>query len=83
MLTSVEGVYHNGKIELTEQPTGLHGDVRVIVTFMPLNSVDLPARGIDVTAAAELRQRLTSFIDEWNSPEMDIYDSYPPATTKP
>jgi hypothetical protein len=34
MLTSVEGIYRNGRIELTEQPTDAYEGSRVIVTFV-------------------------------------------------
>ena len=34
MLTSIEGVYRDGLIELREKPSGMDG-VRVIVTFIP------------------------------------------------
>jgi hypothetical protein len=34
MLTTVEGVYKDGKIELNETPAGLDG-ARVLVTFLP------------------------------------------------
>lgn len=37
MLKTVEGVYRNGKIELTETPAELT-EARVIVTFLPLTS---------------------------------------------
>jgi hypothetical protein len=33
MLTSIEGKYRNGKIELNEQPA-IEGEVDVVVTFM-------------------------------------------------
>jgi hypothetical protein len=59
MLTTVQGVYRGGRIELY---------------------VDLRARGIDETQAADLRVRLTTF-EDWNNPEMDIYDRCEPAKT--
>ena len=34
MLTTVEGVYKQGKVELTEVPEGVEGS-RVLVTFLP------------------------------------------------
>lgn len=40
MLTTVEGVYTQGKIELTEVPAGVE-DTRVLVTFLP---AEMPAR---------------------------------------
>jgi len=32
--------------------------------------------------AAELRASLTSFADEWNQPEMDVYDDYEAAKAR-
>lgn len=37
---------------------------------------DLRGRGIEAERAADLRARLRSFADEWESPEMDVYDDY-------
>jgi hypothetical protein len=34
-LLTVEGVYKDGRIELTEQPAGVTESARVIVTFLP------------------------------------------------
>jgi hypothetical protein len=39
------------------------------------NGVDLSEHGISPELAAELRASLTTF-EDWNDPEMDIYDSY-------
>ena len=55
MLKSVEGVYRDGKIELTELPGDVQDETRVIVTFLETNPIDLQARGINETQAAELR----------------------------
>jgi hypothetical protein len=76
MLKSVEGVYRDGKIELTELPEDVHDETRVIVTFLETSPIDLRARGIDEAQAAELRAQLRTFAEEWNSPEMDLYDNY-------
>jgi hypothetical protein len=38
--------------------------------------VDLRSRGINEAQAAELRARLSSFAEDWDSPEMDLYDNY-------
>ena len=80
MLTTIEGKYHNGKIELSETPEGIREDMVVIVTFLSSreygHSVDLQSRGIDRTHAADLRARFGAFAEEWNSPEMEIYDHY-------
>jgi Arc/MetJ-type ribon-helix-helix transcriptional regulator len=39
------------------------------------SSVDLASRGINDRQAADLRQRLKPFADDWNRPEMDVYDA--------
>ena len=75
MLRSVEGVYRDGKIELLEAVAGVQQG-RVIVTFLdsPL-VVDLGSRGIDPAQAAELRARLKAVTEDWERPEMDVYDA--------
>jgi hypothetical protein len=83
MLTSIEGVYRDGRIDLLEQPADVH-EARVIVTFLPASAatksappsrVDLRDRGIDEAQAAALRQRLTAFADDWDREDMDVYDA--------
>lgn len=76
MFQSVEGIYRNGKVELSETPPNIEG-ARVIVTFLPKSSnlVDLQARGIQPEAAAELRAKLQTFAADWERPEMDAYDN--------
>ena len=39
-------------------------------------NIDLRERGIDEAQAAEMRARLASFAEDWESPEMDVYDNY-------
>ncbi len=74
MLRSFEGVYREGRIELLETPpSNLEG--KVIVTFVNAASVDLVERGIDQQQADNLRQRLKSFAEDWDRPEMDVYDA--------
>jgi hypothetical protein len=36
----------------------------------------LRTRGISEAEAAELRERLAAFAEDWDSPEMEIYDNY-------
>ncbi len=76
MFQSVEGVYRNGKVELSETPPNIEG-ARVIVTFLPESSnlVYLQARGIEPEAAAELRAKLQTFAADWERPEMEAYDN--------
>ena len=76
MLTSVQGVYRNGKIELEELPENVQDETRVIVTFFEPAAIDLRMREINQVYAAELHGRLATFAEDWESPEMDIYDNY-------
>ena len=76
MSTTIEGIYRNGKIELSETPRDMSEGTRVVVTFLRPGSVDLREHGIDKAQAAELRARLACFAEDWESPEMDIYDNY-------
>ena len=48
----------------------------VVVTVLSPDSIDLREHGIDKTQAADMRTRLASFAEDWESPEMDIYDNY-------
>lgn len=75
MVKSVEGIFHEGKIEFLEPPPeGAEG--RVIVTFLsPARSIDLRERGIDEKQTSDLRARLAAFADDWERPEMDVYDA--------
>ncbi|MDI6793810.1 MAG: hypothetical protein QME81_13255 [bacterium] len=121
MLKTIEGIYHDGKIELADMLAvcrrenlsvrnfvvvelarrfgrassatttrcrehwdslfhsdrllgEVHDKTPVIVTFLEPIFVDLRARGIDKAHAAELRARLATFAEEWDSLEMEIYD---------
>lgn len=76
MLRTVQGVYRHGKVELEEAPETITDETRVLVTFLEASDVDLSQRGIQPGQAAELRQRLASFAEEWESEEMSIYDRY-------
>ena len=74
MLKTVTGVYENGEIQLAESPQ-VTGRARVIVTFLDETGVDLRSHGIDEEAAAELRWRLKGMAEDWNRPEMSVYDA--------
>jgi hypothetical protein len=75
MSKSIEGIYRHGKIELAEIPTDIPEEARVVITFLE-PSFDLQERGIDLAQAADLRARLNTFAEDWESTEMDIYDNY-------
>ena len=76
MSKTIEGVYHKGKIELSETPNDVGEGTRVVVTFPSPGSIDLREHSISKAQAAELRARLACFTEDWESPEMDIYDNY-------
>ena len=79
MAVSIEGVYRNGKIELAEVPRDVPDETRVVVTFPArdhVGPIDLRAIGIDEAQAASLRARLSTFAEDWDDPEMDIYNDY-------
>lgn len=76
MLTSVEGVYRNGRVEIAESLNDVLEGTRVIVTFVRSNTIDLASQGIDKAQAEILRESLVTFSEDWNSPEMSIYDDY-------
>jgi hypothetical protein len=83
MSRSVEGIFLNGVVQLTEQLMGIPDSTRVIVTFLEPGLVDLQAQGIDADQAHDLRTRLGAFKTEWDSPEMDIYDDYDTSKAAP
>ncbi len=76
MLTSVQGVYRKGKIELEQKPIDFRDETRVIVTFLDSGAIDLRKRGISKAQAKTLRAQLESFAEDWDSPEMSAYDDY-------
>ena len=57
MLTSVEGIYRNGQVELVESPNNLLEGTRVIVTFLETKTIDLASQGIDKAQAANFANK--------------------------
>ena len=76
MSRTIEGIYRDGKVELSETPSDVLDDTRVVVTFLPPGAIDLREHGIDRAQAADLRARFACFIEDWESPEMSVYDNY-------
>ena len=76
MSKTIEGIFRDGKIELSETPNDICEGTRVIVTFLSPGSIDLRESGIDEIQAADLRARFACFAEDWESPEMSIYDNY-------
>jgi hypothetical protein len=52
------------------------------VTFLEPKLIDLRQRGIDEAQAAALRAQLATFAEDWDSPEMDVYNDYNAAKAK-
>ncbi|HQU35618.1 MAG: hypothetical protein CNIPEHKO_02054 [Anaerolineales bacterium] len=77
MLTSVQGVYRKGRIQLTQKPKNIGDDTVVIVTFLDSKPIDLRKRGVTKAKARKLRAQLATFAEDWESPEMNAYDNYP------
>ncbi len=76
VLQTIEGTYENGAIRLDGEAPPVQR-AKVLVTFLGASgSIDLAPLGIQPAQAAELRARLASFAEEWNQPEMDVYDDY-------
>ena len=76
MSTTVAGIYRRGTIDLFECPANASEEDRVIVTFLKPNEIDLASLGIGIEEAWTLRSSLATFAEDWDSPEMDIYDNY-------
>lgn len=75
MLKAVRGRYKNGAIVLYEKPDANEGNV--IITFIDQedpSKIDLQARGIDKEDARNLKNRLSTFEDDWNAEGMELYD---------
>jgi hypothetical protein len=76
MLKAVEGIYRDGKVELLETPDDVE-EARVVVMFLPVRrAVDLRDRGFTEEEIIDLRSRLSAFAEDWERPEMDVYDAY-------
>jgi hypothetical protein len=75
---SVEGIYRDGKVELLEPLDEAEGSHVIVTLASPSGDVDLRQRGIDESQAADLRRRLATFSEDWDSPEMSVYDELPP-----
>jgi len=76
MLKTVEEIYRAGLVELAEEPVRMPEETPVLVTFLEAGPIQLAERGIGERQAGELRARLARFAEEWDSPEMAVYDHY-------
>ncbi|MDJ1184880.1 hypothetical protein [Roseofilum casamattae] len=81
MVTRVKGIYRHGWIELIEPTDDWVEGSSVLVTFAGNNEIDLEAEGINQEEAGRLRASLAAFAEDWESPEMSVYDNYDAAKT--
>jgi hypothetical protein len=75
MLKTLWATVRQGKIELVDSGELPEG-IRVLVTLLPDDEIDLKSQGVDREQAEALRTGLATFSEDWNSPEMSIYDNY-------
>jgi hypothetical protein len=47
----------------------------IVVTFLAAPGVDLAERRISEQQAADLRWRAATFAEDWQRPEIDVYDA--------
>jgi hypothetical protein len=63
MLTTVEGVFRDGRIELRDAPPAAEG-ARVIVTFLPESS---PSETASPRSASEANRRVLALFQAWQA----------------
>ncbi|MBF0204928.1 MAG: hypothetical protein HQK67_11630 [Desulfamplus sp.] len=76
MLTTMNGIYRMGRIEIEEQLPDIPDGSHVVVTFLEEGDIDLNSLGINQAEAGELRSRLIMFAEDWDRPEMNVYDGF-------
>lgn len=59
------------------------GKAEIMLIIQPLRKkreqrgeIDLADRGITIEQAAEMRNRVLSFEEDWNAPGMEVYDEF-------
>lgn len=69
------GHIRDGQI-VPDEPVVLPEGMQVLIQIVSgAGSVDLRQRGIDQNQAADLRGRLKAIAEDWDRPEMDVYDA--------
>ncbi len=58
---------------LAEVPENIK-ESKVLVSFLDTKQIDLREREINKAQAAELRGKFSAIAEDWERPEMDIYD---------
>lgn len=64
---------------VSQLPLSRQIEVQTFIEFLlskePVQTVNLAERGINEIEAASLRERLQTMQDDWERPEMDVYDA--------
>jgi len=75
MITAVEGQFVNGAIEVSEH-VPIQDGTRVIILLLPGEPPGNSPLGVTRTQAGRLRWRLSTIAEDWDHPDMDVYDKY-------
>jgi hypothetical protein len=69
------------KVSVDLPPSIPLGKAEIMLIIQPMTNgrerkgeIDLAARGITPEQAAEMRNRVISFEEDWNAPGMEVYD---------
>jgi len=76
MPKSVHGVLKHGKVELLEPLDEPDGTEVIVSISGHARVIELKDRRMSPAQAADLRARLATFCEDWDRPEMDVYDRY-------
>lgn len=68
MLTTVEGVFREGRVELRDAPPGVEG-ARVIVTFLPESS---ESEAASPHSASETNRRMLTLLRAWQAEPLTL-----------
>jgi hypothetical protein len=77
-MQTIRAIYKDGHVEFINTPPSDVDHASVLVIFLDHEhgqSLDLRKQGIGLENAADLRQRLKCFAEDWKRPEMDAYDN--------
>jgi hypothetical protein len=68
--------------ELAKMTPAERREIAQRLAEMEGGTIDLRSHGIDAAEAGELRGRLASFAEDWDSPEMSAYNDYDAARSR-
>ena len=63
-------------LEILEALRDVEGQSKRWLEEYRTDGIDLKSQGIDQAQAQVLRSSLATFLEDWDSPEMSIYDNY-------